>query len=106
MGLNLCENDNGAVQVTSEALRVCREMVRVIRPDSSVPIDASLRPVVVALFDSAMARLGAQDQDQEVKECAIKCAAVSIKHLGDILPEKVSLSRLMLSYTGVECPDI
>ncbi|GMH39342.1 hypothetical protein BSKO_07240 [Bryopsis sp. KO-2023] len=76
-------------KVTAEALRVCREMVRIIRPEVGGPIPDDLKPMVVALFDATMARLGAQDQDQEVKECAIKCVAVAVKQLGDILPEKV-----------------
>lgn len=76
-------------------------MVQVIRPDSTVPVADSLVPLVVSLFDATMARLGAQDQDQEVKECAIKCIAVAVKNLGDLLPEKVLRLVMIQNHSNV-----
>lgn len=76
-------------------MRVCRGMVQVIRPDPTVPVAEPLIPLVVSLFDATMTRLGAQDQDQEVKECAIKCIAVAVKYLGDLLPDKVFKSVMI-----------
>ena len=36
------------------------------------------------LFEAIQHRLAAQDQDQEVKEAAISCAATTIAGLGDV----------------------
>ena len=43
-----------------------------------------VQPLVGPLFDSVQQRLAAQDQDQEVKEAAISCAATVIAALGDV----------------------
>lgn len=44
---------------------------------------------VQPLFQSVMQRLSGQDQDQEVKECAISCMASIIACLGDVLLPEV-----------------
>ena len=41
------------------------------------------------LFDAVMQRLSTQDQDQEVKECAILCMAAMVAALGDQLAQEV-----------------
>jgi len=69
-------------KITAEALRVCSEIVRVLRPDPpATTFDYTTHAPV--LFNSAKTRLLAQDQDQEVKECAISCMGLVICHLGD-----------------------
>ncbi len=43
-----------------------------------------------AVLQAVKSRLTAQDQDQEVKECAISCAAALIAQLGDCLHQEYS----------------
>ena len=43
-----------------------------------------LQQLVEPLFHALHQRLAAQDQDQEVKEAAISCAATAIASLGDV----------------------
>ncbi len=69
-------------KISVEALRVCCEMVLVLRPHP--PADEfDFRPFVQPLFASVKARLLAQDQDQEVKECAISCMGLVLCHFAD-----------------------
>ncbi|XP_074579809.1 cullin-associated NEDD8-dissociated protein 1 [Curcuma longa] len=71
-------------KVTAEALRVCGELVRVLRPnfETSTP---DFRPYVSPIYSAILARLANQDQDQEVKECAISCMSLVISTFGDNL---------------------
>ena len=49
-----------------------------------------------AVLHAVKSRLTAQDQDQEVKECAVSCAAALIAQLGDCLQQEYSnLMRVM-----------
>lgn len=71
-------------KVTAEALRVCGELVRVVRPN----VEGSgfdFKPYVHPIYASIMSRLTNQDQDQEVKECAISCMGLVISTFGDNL---------------------
>ncbi|KAG5024111.1 hypothetical protein JHK85_020453 [Glycine max] len=71
-------------KVTAEALRVCGELVRVVRPN----IEGSgfdFRPYVHPIYNGIMSRLINQDQDQEVKECAISCMGLIVSTFGDHL---------------------
>ncbi|KAM6586335.1 hypothetical protein CsatA_008940 [Cannabis sativa] len=71
-------------KVTAEALRVCGELVRVVRPN----IEGNgfdFKPYVRPLYDAIMSRLTNQDQDQEVKECAITCMGLVVSTFGDNL---------------------
>ena len=43
-----------------------------------------------ALLQAVKARLTAQDQEQEVKECAVSCAAALVAQLGDVLQQDYS----------------
>ena len=43
-----------------------------------------------AVLQAVKSRLTAQDQDQEVKECAVSCAAALIAQLGDCLQQEYS----------------
>ncbi len=55
------------------------------------------------LFQCVMQRLSGQDQDQEVKECAITCMASIIACLGDVLlPEVPQALRVSLLASGLD----
>ena len=54
--------------------------------DECVP----LQGVVNALVASVKGRISAQDQDQEVKECAISCSSALVAVLGDSLQQNTS----------------
>ncbi|KAG6406357.1 hypothetical protein SASPL_133957 [Salvia splendens] len=71
-------------KVTAEALRVCGELVRVVRPDIEV-YDFDFKPYVHPIYAAIMSRLTNQDQDQEVKECAISCMGLVVSTFGDHL---------------------
>ncbi|KAL3515772.1 hypothetical protein ACH5RR_022674 [Cinchona calisaya] len=71
-------------KVTAEALRVCGELVRVVRPN----VEGSgfdFKPYVHPIYNAIMARLTNQDQDQEVKESAITCMGLVVSTFGDHL---------------------
>ncbi|XP_010001683.1 PREDICTED: cullin-associated NEDD8-dissociated protein 1-like [Chaetura pelagica] len=71
-------------KITSEALLVTQQLVKVIRPlDKPCTFDA--KPYVKDLFPSTLKRLKAADIDQEVKERAISCMGQIIYSLGDHL---------------------
>ncbi|CAI9765281.1 unnamed protein product [Fraxinus pennsylvanica] len=71
-------------KVTAEALRVCGELVRVVRPNIE-GCGFDFKPYVQPIFNAIMARLTNQDQDQEVKECAISCMGLVVSTFGDQL---------------------
>ncbi|CAH2045730.1 unnamed protein product, partial [Thlaspi arvense] len=71
-------------KVTAEALRVCGELVRVVRP-STEGMGFDFKPFVHPIYNAIMSRLTNQDQDQEVKECAITCMGLVISTFGDQL---------------------
>ncbi|KAL1534946.1 Cullin-associated NEDD8-dissociated protein 1 [Salvia divinorum] len=71
-------------KVTAEALRVCGELVRVVRPDIEI-YDFDFKPYVHPIYAAIMSRLTNQDQDQEVKECAISCMGLVVSTFGDFL---------------------
>ncbi|KAG1681345.1 hypothetical protein FOA52_007393 [Chlamydomonas sp. UWO 241] len=75
-------------KVAAEALRVCQEMVGVLSPKGA-PVPGPLKPLVKPLFDTVMARMNAQDLDQEVKEAAILCMATVVSSLADEVPQEV-----------------
>ncbi|NXJ94380.1 CAND1 protein, partial [Corythaixoides concolor] len=86
-------------KITSEALLVTQQLVKVIRPlDKSCAFDA--KPYVKDLFPGTLKRLKAADIDQEVKERAISCMGQIIYNLGDHLSSdlqptlKIFLERL------------
>ncbi|XP_010252337.1 PREDICTED: cullin-associated NEDD8-dissociated protein 1 isoform X2 [Nelumbo nucifera] len=71
-------------KVTAEALRVCGELVRVVRPSFEV-CGFDFKPYVHPIYNAILTRLANQDQDQEVKECAISCMGLVISTFGDNL---------------------
>ncbi|XP_054136757.1 cullin-associated NEDD8-dissociated protein 1-like isoform X1 [Melozone crissalis] len=86
-------------KITSEALLVTQQLVKVIRPlDKAYTFDA--KPYVKDLFPGTLKRLKAADIDQEVKERAISCMGQIIYNLGDHLSTdlqptlKIFLERL------------
>ncbi|KAK9816878.1 hypothetical protein WJX72_006469 [[Myrmecia] bisecta] len=84
-------------KVTAEALRVCEQMVHVFRADMNKPVAKSCEGLVAPLFQCVLARLSGQDQDQEVKECAIACQASALATLGDVLkPEVPKVLKILL----------
>ena len=83
-------------KLTSEALRVTSEIVRVLRPNPPVS-SFSCERHINAIFSHVKKRLLAQDQDQEVKECAITCMGLILYHLGDAcVAELDSTLRILL----------
>nr|XP_048325938.1 cullin-associated NEDD8-dissociated protein 1 isoform X2 [Ziziphus jujuba var. spinosa] len=71
-------------KVTAEALRVCGELVRVVRPNIE-GVGFDFKPYVHPIYNAIMSRLTNQDQDQEVKECAISCMGLVVSTFGDNL---------------------
>ncbi|KAI3978694.1 hypothetical protein MKX01_015869 [Papaver californicum] len=71
-------------KVTAEALRVCGELVRVVRPNVA-GVGFDYKPYVHPIYNTILMRLANQDQDQEVKECAISCMGLVISTFGDNL---------------------
>ncbi|KAI3912613.1 hypothetical protein MKW92_005460 [Papaver armeniacum] len=71
-------------KVTAEALRVCGELVRVVRPNVA-GVGFDYKPYIHPIYNAILTRLANQDQDQEVKECAISCMGLVISTFGDNL---------------------
>lgn len=86
-------------KITSEALLVTQQLVKVIRP-LDVPYSFDAKPYVRDLFSATLKRLKAADIDQEVKERAISCMGQIVCNLGDYLSSdlqptlKIFLERL------------
>eukprot|EP00249_Psilotum_nudum_P024642 c29247_g2_i2 orf=410-4126(+) len=76
-------------KVTAEALRVCGELVKAVRPTFKLPSVFDYKPYVHPIYNTILKRLTAQDQDQEVKECAISCMGLVIAILGDQLKHEL-----------------
>ncbi|XP_035244264.1 cullin-associated NEDD8-dissociated protein 2 [Anguilla anguilla] len=73
-------------KITSEALLVTQQMVKIMRPLEDAPSPAfDVKPYLKDLFTGTLKRLKAADIDQEVKERAISCMGHIICHLGDQL---------------------
>nr|XP_006631060.1 PREDICTED: cullin-associated NEDD8-dissociated protein 2 [Lepisosteus oculatus] len=73
-------------KITSEALLVTQQLVKVIRPLEK-PSTFDAKPYVKDLFSSTLKRLKATDIDQEVKERAISCMGQLVCNLGDQLED-------------------
>ncbi|KAM4722005.1 cullin-associated NEDD8-dissociated protein 1-like [Rhinophrynus dorsalis] len=71
-------------KITSEALLVAQQLIKVIRPLEKSPSPHS-SPYTRELFSATLKRLQAADIDQEVKERALSCMGHLICHLGDQL---------------------
>ncbi|GJN19078.1 hypothetical protein PR202_gb06315 [Eleusine coracana subsp. coracana] len=75
-------------KVTAEALRVCGELVRVLRPNLNAS-SVDFRPYIGPIYNAILGRLANQDQDQEVKECAISCMSLVVSTFGDSLQREL-----------------
>ncbi|TRY93810.1 hypothetical protein DNTS_012179 [Danionella cerebrum] len=71
-------------KITSEALQVIQQIVRLMRPLDK-PVSFDTKPYVKNIFDCTSKRLKAADIDQEVKERATFCMGQILSHLGDQL---------------------
>ncbi|KAI3369208.1 hypothetical protein L3Q82_007447 [Scortum barcoo] len=74
-------------KITSEALLVAQQLIRVMRPQgpSATAGGFDPKPFVREVFSVTLKRLKATDIDQEVKERAISCMGHLVCHLGDHL---------------------
>lgn len=67
------------------ALKTCKRLVHLIRPDVSQPVSPNLAGLVLPLFLTISNVLSLSDKPQEVKNAAIDCAAESLARMGDLL---------------------
>uniref|UniRef100_A0A8P4K735 TATA-binding protein interacting (TIP20) domain-containing protein n=1 Tax=Dicentrarchus labrax TaxID=13489 RepID=A0A8P4K735_DICLA len=74
-------------KITSEALLVAQQLVRVMRPQGQTATAGGFdpKPFIREVFSVTLKRLKATDIDQEVKERAISCMGHMVCHLGDHL---------------------
>lgn len=77
-------------KITSEALVVLQQMVKVIRP-LDVPSNFDFTVYVSDIYHCTLLRLKAADIDQEVKERAISCMGQIITNLGDHLQTEMAV---------------
>lgn len=77
-------------KVCAEALRVCGSIAVVLRPDPPAPSPLALGEYVPAIYEAVFARLGALDQDQEVKEASIITMGRLVSLVGDALGERLA----------------
>ncbi|KAL3888576.1 hypothetical protein ACJMK2_001063 [Sinanodonta woodiana] len=75
-------------KITSEALLVAQQIVKVIRP-LEIKASFDFKPYVKDLYGCTLTRLKAADIDQEVKERAISCMGQIIRNLGDCLTNEL-----------------
>ncbi|CAL1532474.1 unnamed protein product [Lymnaea stagnalis] len=71
-------------KITSEALLVTQQLVKVLRPLEQKS-NFDYKPYVKSLYACTVKRLKAADIDQEVKERAIACMGQIVANLGDCL---------------------
>jgi cullin-associated NEDD8-dissociated protein 1 len=82
-------------KISSEALLVLVQMIRVIRPtpgSDSFPFQSYIRPI----YETNFAKLKAADIDQEVKERAITCVGQLISTFGDHMTEELRVCLPLL----------
>ncbi|KAM4741849.1 cullin-associated NEDD8-dissociated protein 2 [Anableps anableps] len=74
-------------KITSEALLVTQQLIKVMRPQGQTAASGGFdpKPFIKEVFSVTMKRLKATDIDQEVKERAISCMGHMVCHLGDHL---------------------
>ncbi|XP_060552206.1 cullin-associated NEDD8-dissociated protein 1-like [Ruditapes philippinarum] len=75
-------------KITSEALLVTQQLVKVIRP-LDIQTSFDFKPYVREVYGCTLMRLKAADIDQEVKERAISCMGQIIRNLGDVLSSEL-----------------
>lgn len=77
-------------KITSEALLVTQQLVKVLRPLELSNVRFDYKPYVKDLYVCTLKRLKAADIDQEVKERAISCMGQIVTNLGDSLSAEMS----------------
>jgi len=77
-------------KITSEALLVLQQLVRVMRPLDS-PSGFDFTAYELHIYESVLVRFKAADLDQEVKERAISCMGFIVAHLGDLLSDQLTV---------------
>lgn len=90
------------VLATNQLLHGYQLTCRHARPETFMQLMwPLLQDVVNSLYKCVMSRLMAQDQDQEVKDCAISCMAAAVSQLGDVitpqLPQVLQVTRTFWS---------
>lgn len=84
-------------KITSEALLVCQQLVKVIRPLDDMKVDFDFMPYLASIYQCTLMKLRATDIDQEVKERAIACMGQVICNMGDTLgPELATCLPIFL----------
>ncbi|CAH3188697.1 unnamed protein product, partial [Porites evermanni] len=76
-------------KITSEALMVTQQLVKVIRPHGVQASSFEFRKYVQDIYQCTLTRLKAADIDQEVKERAISCMGQILCSLGDELVQQL-----------------
>mmetsp|Transcript_31002 Transcript_31002/g.77547 ORF Transcript_31002/g.77547 Transcript_31002/m.77547 type:complete len:1225 (+) Transcript_31002:85-3759(+) len=76
-------------KICAEALRVCASIVVALRPTPPTPSLLPLGEYVPAIYEAVALRLGALDQDQEVKEASIITMGTLVARVGDALGAKL-----------------
>uniref|UniRef100_A0A8C6LID4 TATA-binding protein interacting (TIP20) domain-containing protein n=1 Tax=Nothobranchius furzeri TaxID=105023 RepID=A0A8C6LID4_NOTFU len=78
-------------KITSEALLVTQQLIKLMRPQEPTAVSAAFdpKPYVKEVFSVTLKRLKAADIDQEVKERAISCMGHLVCHLGDHLESEL-----------------
>lgn len=82
-------------KISSEALLVLTQMIRVIRPtpgQDSFPFSTYIRPI----YECTLCKLRAGDIDQEVKERAITCMGQLVATFGDCMKEELAVCLPLL----------
>lgn len=87
------------MQVAAEALVVCECTVQVIEASSTGALDAGTQAIVQQLFDATLDRLKGSDQDQEIKDNAIRYAPIT----GCNCKRLLSLVKVLRSSTAPLC---
>ncbi|EEC03282.1 tip120, putative, partial [Ixodes scapularis] len=78
-------------KITSEALLVLQQLVKVLRPLEGTEPAFAFEPYVADIYQCTLAKLKAADIDQEVKERAITCMGQILCHLGDRLQPELAV---------------
>ncbi|KAG1706621.1 Cullin-associated NEDD8-dissociated protein 1 [Nymphon striatum] len=79
-------------KITSEALLVLQQVVKVIRPlNTTVSSNFDFTSYYLDLYNCTLVRLRAADIDQEVKERAISCMGQIICNMGDHLTNELKV---------------
>lgn len=82
-------------KISSEALLVLTQMIRVIRPtpgQDTFPFSSCIKPI----YDCTFGKLRAADIDQEVKERAITCMGQLIATFGDSMNQELNVCLPLL----------